>query len=171
MSFSLLAELIEGMGYMGELDDFAIKPLQQESLLLTGVCHYPASHISPGCPPTLLRHMRAYTPSIDVAQSRLWQGRASRATLERQSTTGISDNDSLSESDPDASGDNDGCRSEDEQHHSSVRKNTRWDEIDEQRLRVYKEEGKPWKWIFKKFPSRTKPAIRTRWTIIQNRSE
>ena len=71
----------------------------------------------------------------------------------------------------DASGDNDGCRSEDEQHRSSARNNTRWDEIDEQRLRVYKEEGKPWKWIFKKFPNRTKPAIRTRWTIIQNRSE
>lgn len=83
----------------------------------------------------------------------------------------MSDDDSLSDSDPDARSDDDGCRSEDEQHRPSTRKNTRWDEIDEQRLRVYKEERKRWKWIFKKFPTRTEPAIRTRWTIIQQRAE
>jgi hypothetical protein len=49
--------------------------------------------------------------------------------------------------------------------------NIRWDDIDEQWLRVYMEEGKPCKWIFKQLLTRTEPAIRTRWTIIQNRSE
>jgi hypothetical protein len=60
---------------------------------------------------------------------------------------------------------------EPEQSCSSARKNIPWDEIDEQRLRVYREEGKAWKWIFQKFPTRTPPAIRTRWNMIQHRSE
>ena len=42
-----LAQLIKGIGYVGELGDFTIKPLQQESLLLTGVCHHPASRLLP----------------------------------------------------------------------------------------------------------------------------
>jgi hypothetical protein len=67
--------------------------------------------------------------------------------------------------------DNDGCYNEDEQHRSTTRKHIPWDEIDEQRLRVYKEEGKAWKWIFKKFPARTEPAIRMRWTMIQQRAK
>ena len=32
---------------------------------------------------------------------------------------------------------------------SSGKKNISWDQIDEQRLQVYKEEGKLWKWIFR----------------------
>jgi hypothetical protein len=83
----------------------------------------------------------------------------------------MSDNDGLSDSDLDASSDDDGCRSEDVGNRLSAGKYTRWDEIDEQCLRVYKEEGKAWKWIFKKFPERTEPAIRTRWNMIQRRSE
>ena len=31
--------------------------------------------------------------------------------------------------------------------------------------------GKPWDWIFKKFPGRTHPAIRTRWSMVRPRSE
>ena len=57
----------------------------------------------------------------------------------------MSDDDSMSDSDPDSSSDDDGCRSEDEQYCQSARKNARWDEIDEQCLQVYKEEGKAWK--------------------------
>jgi hypothetical protein len=30
-------------------------------------------------------------------------------------------------------------------------------------------EGKPWKWIFKKFLGRTPAAVCTRWTIVQHR--
>jgi hypothetical protein len=52
----------------------------------------------------------------------------------------------------------DGCRSEDEQHRPSARKNVPWDEIEEQRLRV-KEKVKAWKWLFKNF-TRTEPTIR-----------
>jgi hypothetical protein len=166
VSFTQLAQLIKGIGYVGELDDFTIKPLQQESLLLTGVCHHPASQLLPGCLPTLPRHASAHNPNNHIARTRLVHGRPVRAVAERRSTAGIGDDGSLSDSDSDASSDNNGCRSEDEQDSASLRKNVPWGEIDEQRLRVYKEEGKAWRWIFKKFPGRTEPAIRTRWTII-----
>lgn len=171
VSFTQLAQLIRGVGYVGELDDFTIKPLQQESLFLTGICHYPASQLLPGCSPTLPRNLSAHTPSSRVVRTQHVHGRPVRAFVERRSTAEISDNDSLSDSGSDTSKDSDGCRSEDEQGGPIPRKNVPWGEIDEQRLRVYKEEGKPWKWIFKKFPGRTEPAIRTRWTIIHQRAE
>jgi hypothetical protein len=131
MSFSQLAQLIEGIGYVGKLDDFTIKPLQQESLLLTGVCHHPISQLSPGRTLTLPRHASARTPSNDAARTRLWYGRAGLAVSPRLSTAGISDDDSLSDGDPETSSDDDGRRSEDERHRPCARKNTRWDEIDE----------------------------------------
>lgn len=49
----------------------------------------------------------------------------------------MSDNDGLSDGDSEHSGDDEGCCSEDEKHRSSMRKNIPWDEIDEQRLRVW----------------------------------
>ncbi len=155
MSFGQFAQLIQGIGYVRELDDFTIKPLQQESLLLTGMCQHPSPRLSTSGTTTLPLHTKAHTSSNNAARTRLWHRRASRAVSPRLSTAAISDDD--------------GCRSEDEQHRPSARKNTRWDEIDEQRLRVYKEKGKAWKWIFKKSPTRTEPAIRTRWTILQHR--
>lgn len=145
---------------MGKLGDFTIKPLEQESLLLSGVCHS-AFQSLPSPTPTLPWHAKAHTPSKDVARTQLVHGRPVRAVAERSNTAGDSDDNSLGDSDSDASSDNDGCRSEDEQDGPSPRKNVPWGE----------EEGKPWKWIFKKFPGRTEPAIRTRWTIIQQRAE
>jgi hypothetical protein len=162
VSFGQLAQLIQGIGYVRELDDFTIKPLQQESLLLTGMCQHPSPRLSTSGTTTLPLHTKAHTSSNNAARTRLWHRRASRAVSPRLSTAAISDDDSLSNSDPETGSDDDGCRSEDEQHRPSARKNTQWDEIDEQRLRVYKEEGKAWKWIFKKFPTRTEPAIRIR---------
>lgn len=53
----------------------------------------------------------------------------------------------------------------------SVRMNIPWDPLDEQRLVAWKKEGKPWDWTFKKFPGRTHPAIRTRWSMVRPRSE
>ncbi|PVH70199.1 hypothetical protein DL98DRAFT_598027 [Cadophora sp. DSE1049] len=43
--------------------------------------------------------------------------------------------------------------------------------IDEQRLLAYKKERKSWKWIFRQFPGRTQPAVRTRLNIVQARGE
>jgi hypothetical protein len=122
-----------------------MKPLQQESLLFDR--HMPSPRI-PALAWSLAdspRHAIAHTPNNDTARTRLWNGRAGRAgraVASRESTDEISNDDSLSDSDPDASSDDDECRSENEQRRPSARKNSRWDEIDEQRLRVYKEEGK-----------------------------
>lgn len=74
-------------------------------------------------------------------------------------------------SDPDASSDDDGCPTEDEQGRSSTRKNIPWDDIDEQRLVAYKKEDMSWNWIFQKFPTRTPAAVRTRWNMVRPRDE
>jgi hypothetical protein len=84
--------------------------------------------------------------------------------MSRRSEPSSSDDDSgLSDSDPDLNNaDDDECLSEDDQSHSSISRHSRWSGLDEQRLLAYKKEGKPWDWIFGKFPGRTRPAIRTR---------
>lgn len=81
------------------------------------------------------------------------------------------DNGSLSDSDPDPSSDDDGSSGEDEQGHSRASKHRLWSELDVQRLLAYKKEGKSWEWIFAKFPGRTRPAVRTRWTMVRHRDE
>ena len=171
VSFSQLGQLIESIGYIGKLGDVTIKPLQKESFLLTGVGHYTLSRVSPSGRKTLPPHAKLHILDNDEAQTRLRHGRAGQEDTSGESSGAISNNEHLSDNDPDPSGGDDGCCSEDEQHRLSTRRNIPWDEIEEQRLRVYREEGKPWKWIFKKFPGRTEPAIRTRWTMIQQRSE
>ena len=84
----------------------------------------------------------------------------------------MADNDGgLSDSDTDPNSDDDGCSSEDELGRSGTRMNVPWDPIDEQRLLAYKKESKSWKWIFRQFPGRTQPAVRTRLNIVQARGE
>jgi hypothetical protein len=90
-------------GYKADLDMLCylitIKPLQQESLFLTGVCYHRASQLFPNRPSTLPRHASAHTPSNHVARTQLMHGRPVRAVAERCSVAGISDDDSLSDSD------------------------------------------------------------------------
>ncbi len=67
-----------------------------------------------------------------------------------------SDDDSdPSNSDPDPSSGDDEDSSAAEQRRSSASKQSRWSDLDEQRLLAYKQEGKSWEWIFCKFPGRT----------------
>ncbi|KIM92946.1 hypothetical protein OIDMADRAFT_36189 [Oidiodendron maius Zn] len=136
VSFSQLGQLIESIGYIGKLDDITIKPLQKESFLLTGVGHYTSSRVSPSERKTLPPHAKLHILDNDEAQTRLRHGRAGREDTSRESTSAISDDERLSDSDPDPSGGDDGCCSEDEQHRLSTRRNIPWDEIEEQRLRV-----------------------------------
>jgi hypothetical protein len=92
-----------------------------------------------------------------------------RAPVSRVSEPSSSDDDGgLSNSDPDPISDDNRCSSEEE---PSIRKNIKWEGLDEHRLLTYKKEGKPWKWIFRKFPDRTEQAIRTRWNMIRPRVE
>jgi hypothetical protein len=71
--------------------------------------------------------------------------------LPRETMSGQNDDDSgLSDSDPDLSNsDDDESSPEDEQGRSSTRKHSAWLPLDEQRLLVYKKEGKSWSWIFR----------------------
>ena len=111
---------------------------------------------------------------VDVTRTRPQGGKAvdAEALASRKSKPSISDNDSgLSDSDSESSSDDDVCSSEDEQGRSSTSKHSRWSDLDEQRLLAYKKEGKPWEWIFGKFPGRTQPAIRTRWNMVRPRFE
>jgi len=75
--------------------------------------------------------------------------------LQRRSKPAISDSESSS--------DDDG--------YSSTSKQSRWSDIDEQRLLAYKKTDKFWDWIFGKFQSRTPAAVRTRWNMVWPRGE
>jgi hypothetical protein len=116
-------------------------------------------------------HMIAYKMLTYSAERRHILSERDETPLVRHSTAAISDDDSLSDSDTDVSSDEGGCHNEEQQDGSSQRKNVRWPEIDELRLGAYVKAEKPWKWIFKQFPGRTEPAIRTRWHLIQKRAE
>jgi hypothetical protein len=170
-SFSQLAQLIESVGHVGKIDDFTIKPIEQHSFLLTGFSQRTSSPLSSGtilsptveanyvfdnAPPTTLQHSKAV---------------GAGALLSEESEPSSSDDQNgLSDSDPDLSSDDDVCSNKKKQG-SSIRMNIPWDPIDEQRLLAYKKEGKSWKWIFRQFPGRSQPAVRTRLNIVQARGE
>jgi hypothetical protein len=174
VSFSQLAQLIESIGHVGKIDDFTIKPLQQHSFLLTGFSRHTSSRLS-SSGKTVLTPAKANCVHDDAMRSQLRYGRAvdaAGAVAPRRSELSSSDDDGgLSDSDPESSSDDDGCSSGDEQGRSSTSKQGRWSKLDEQRLLAYKKEEKSWKWIFGKFPGRTRPAVRTRWNMIRPRGE
>jgi hypothetical protein len=94
------------------------------------------------------------------------------ALISQGSKPSRSDDDGgLSKSDSEPDSDGGGWLSEAEQDPSSTRKQSRWSGLEKQRLLAYKNEGKPWPWIFRKFPGRTHPAIRTRWNMIRPRDK
>lgn len=45
-----------------------------------------------------------------------------------------------------------------------------WKPRDLKRLRGYVDEGRPWKWIFRQFPTRTEGAVRVRWSMIKSKA-
>ncbi|TVY13332.1 hypothetical protein LARI1_G008575 [Lachnellula arida] len=144
VSLAQLARLIASTGHVGKIDDFTIKPIEQHSYLLSGFSRHTSSSIT----------AEAGRDHIDATRSRPEDGRAIDAGpfISRGSEGLSSDEDQsgLSDSDPEPGGDcdNDGCSSEDELGRLDLRMNVLWDPIDEQRLLVYKKEGKSWKWIF-----------------------
>ena len=88
--------------------------------------------------------------------------------MEESEPSSSNDESGLSDSESDLSSDDEVCSSKKKQG-SSTRMNVPWEPVDEQRLLVYKKEDKSWEWIFKKFPGRTQAAVRTRWTMVQQR--
>jgi hypothetical protein len=161
-SFGQVAKLIENIDYVGKIDDFTIKPLTQNSILLVGFSRTLGTASEASC-----IHRDAI--GIQLQHSKVVDTRATTRCKGEPSCS--EDIDILNDSDPDlssSSGD-DGSSAEDEQGRSSTRKHSVWLPLDEQRLLVYKKEGKSWSWIFRKFPGRTQGAVRTRWHMVQAR--
>ncbi|KAH6714491.1 hypothetical protein BKA61DRAFT_673810 [Leptodontidium sp. MPI-SDFR-AT-0119] len=143
VSFSQVARLIEGIGHVGKIDDFTIKPMEQHLFLLTGFSRHTSSQPSSGggtVSTTEVGRIHGNT-----TRTRPQDGRAVDAgALASRSEPSISDDDGrLSDSDPESSSDDDGCSSGDEQGRLNTSKHSRWNPIDEQRLLAYKKEGKP----------------------------
>ena len=174
VSFGQLSRLIASIGHVGKIDDFTIKPMEQHSFLVTGFSRYTPSRLSSGGK-AVSTTAEAGSTYKDATLPRPQHGKAMHAQpLASQGSEPSSSDDGgdLSDGDPDVSSDDDGCSSEAEKQGGlSVRMNIPWDPVDEQRLVAWKKEGKPWDWIFKKFPGRTHPAIRTRWSMVRPRSE
>lgn len=159
-SFSQVTKLIENIGYIGKIDDFTIKPLTQNSFLLVGFSGTMGTGSKASC-------MHRDATGIQLQHSKAVDARAIAPCKGELLRT----NDVLSDSDPGlSSSDDDGSSTKDEQGRSSIRKHSAWLPLDEQRLLAYRKEGgKSWSWIFRKFPSRTLGAVRTRCHIVQAR--
>jgi len=151
VSFSQLLRLIASIGHVGKIEDFIIRSVEEHSYLVTGFSRHTSSRLSFGST-TLSTTAEIGRDHVDAEHTQSQDG---RALVSRRSKQSSSDNDgNLSDGDSESSSDND--------EYSSTRTKILWDAIDEQRLRAYKKEGKPWDWIFKKFPGRTPAAVRTR---------
>ena len=171
VSFSQVVRLIASIGHVGKIDDFTIRPVKQQSFLLTGFSRHTSSRPSFGSA-TLSTAEKAGRDHVDAMRTRPQEGRAVDvgALASRKSKPSISDDDGgLSNGDSESSSEDDGCSSEDDQGRSSMSKHSRWSDLDEQRLLAYKKEDKSWNWIFKKFPGRSRAAVRTRWTMVQRK--
>ncbi|KAH8587346.1 hypothetical protein B0O99DRAFT_694618 [Bisporella sp. PMI_857] len=163
VSFRHLTQLIESIGHVGDIEDFTVKPTDQNTFLLTGVSRYTPSQLLSN---ELVLSATA-SPSLShngVVPARRHHGIDANLSLPHENS-GINDKSFESSSD------DDGNSNDNTQENTCKVKHNRWSMLDEQRLAAYKKEDKPWEWIFKKFSNRTEPAIRTRWSIIQNRSK
>jgi hypothetical protein len=169
--FSQLARVVESFGRVGTISDTAVYQLQHHFFLVSGICWPASSQLSSGRT-TLSTDTETRRIKSNATRPRPSYRRTTRASSQEHRQDSSDDNSNLNDSGSDSDGGSEDNGSGDDEHGQScltARKNIPWDEIDEQRLRVYKEEGKPWKWIFQKFPTRTPPAIRTRWNMIRHR--
>ena len=195
--FGQLAHIIQSFGPIGTINNLAVQQLQSHFLFVIGDC-WPASPNFTSLRMTRSIDIKTCPTKNNAARPPPLNRRISGATSQghRHESSNDDNNlngigscsdsscgscsdsccgsygDSSSDSGIDSSSEDNECSGDEpEQSCLNLRKNVPWDEIDEQRLRVYRKEGKPWKWIFKQFPTRTEPAIRMRWTMIQQRSE
>jgi hypothetical protein len=169
VSLSQLGRLIASIGHVGTIEDLAIKPMEQYSLLVTGFSQYKSSPLSSRST-TVSTTAEAGRAHKDARRSRPEHGKVvdAEALASQGSESSSSDDDGgdLSDSDPELSSDGDGCL---DKPRPSTRMNIPWSKLDEQRLLAWKKEGKSWKWVFGKFPDRTEGAVRTRHAMIQRR--
>ncbi|CAG8982703.1 hypothetical protein HYALB_00000984 [Hymenoscyphus albidus] len=165
VSFNQLAQLIKNTGYIGKIDDFTIKPLQ-DSFLLTGFSRHTPPRLMPNGT-TVLTPRNVIRIHDDETRSKFWYDKVV-ASGEVESSSS-DENDSLSDNNHDSN-----SKAADRYSigdRSSMRKNIRWVPLDDQRLLAYMQEEKSWPWIFRKFSKRTQAAVRMRWNLIRPRGE
>jgi hypothetical protein len=170
VSFSQVVRLIASIGHVGKIDDFTIKSREQNSFLVTGFSRHTPSRLSSGgtAVSTAAEAGRSHKDATRSRPKHVKAMHSQALASQRREPLSSDDDGGLSDSDPDLSSDDDGYSSEDKQG-LSTGVNDRWDPVDEQRLLAWKKEGKSWKWIFRKFPGRTQPAVRQRLSIVKNR--
>jgi hypothetical protein len=131
---------------VGKINDFIIKPLEQNSFLVTGFSRHTPFRLSSGGTSVSIA-AEACRSHKNATRTRPKHVRATYAQAlapQRSEPSSSDDDGGLSDSDPDLSSDDDGCSSEDEQG-LSTGVNDRWDPVDEQRLLAWRKEGKSWK--------------------------
>lgn len=94
-------------------------------------------------------------------------GRSDTRNCSQWSASSSSDDDGFGDGDLNPGSDGTAYSSEDSVGRSDKKKFSEWSPLDKQRLSAYKKEGKPWEWIFSRFPGRTAGAVRTRWSTMQ----
>ncbi len=123
ISFSQLAQLIESVGYVGRINDFTIKLIEQHSFLLTSFSRHTLSLLSSGTilSPTIEANCVFDNASLTTLQHS--KAVSARALLLEESKPSSSDDESgLSDSEPDLSSDDEVCSSKKKQG-SSTRMN------------------------------------------------
>ncbi|KAH8595378.1 hypothetical protein B0O99DRAFT_622743 [Bisporella sp. PMI_857] len=129
-----------------------LKPTDQHTFLLTGFSPYILSQL-PSNRTTVSATAEPGHNHMDVSHPRPQHGIAVNANAFVSPGSKLpsnSDDSGMSDSDPENSGEDRRSSSDDEQEHICT-------------------DGKTWAWIFKIFPGRTQPAIRTRWNMVQSR--
>jgi hypothetical protein len=153
LSASHAAKLLESVvGYTTKLNDITIKPLTPDTWFLTTlVYHYSDIALrGTGRPVSAL-------PSLKL-------NRADAASPRDDGGPSDDVDDETSSDDYKNNGDEeDEYSSEVVDEASSSRKHSRWSEEDDNRLRRWKEEGKPWGWICRQFSNRSPGAVQVRW--------
>lgn len=145
LSTSHAATLLKNtVGGSTSLEDITLKPVTSDTWFLTGlVDHSDGAGQRTGQPVPSLPRLQANTASpLDDSQS-----------------DDDIDDDTLS-LDHENGGDNSSVVAEDS---LSSKKHCSWSEEDEDLLRKWKEENRPWAWICPQFPERTSGAVKTRW--------
>jgi hypothetical protein len=171
VSLGQVVQLMASIGHVGKIDDFTIKPMEQYSYLLSGFSRHASSRPSFGgaALSTTAEAGRGHVEATRTGPKHVKATHAQALASQRE-PLGSDDDGDLSDSDPDLSSDDDRCSSKDDQG-LSTRANIPWDPLDEQRLLAWRKEGKPWKWIFRKFRGRTEQAVRQRFSIVKRRGE
>ncbi|KAF1808000.1 hypothetical protein P152DRAFT_259197 [Eremomyces bilateralis CBS 781.70] len=155
ISYSKLLTLIENILGVPKIQDITLKPLAAGQWLLTGFIrnHYLNAGVT-------TQHEVTSNPRRDTTE----------ATVPMANTSDSEDDCSVGRSDSTVSDDEAGDEKYIDQGIDGGTRR-RWEPLEEQRLLAYKAEGKPWPWIFRKFPDRTPGAVRVRWHMLHRSQE